>query len=309
MEGRRPRRFYGIPQRVDFVRKQQSSRRALTAWQVQVPRRLHRRREIRAAVIDNRIHCLQKLVARRKRLRRLRLVREHNQTPVAGLGQRRELRTVSRDLAETRKRRIPENHTGGKGGHLFFDATRVSRPRCRHEDIVAIALVNRISRPLSIYFLHLISLFSTHILDLGPARLIRIERKDAGLPEVALHLLDEAGVDTLADLILESDARLLLLTDDARHHLAVHLERVAADKGVLGNRKLEVALHHTAVRIREDKARLHATEERVLLDRRHSLSDRNRLLVRAQVDGTDHRRRQDLGRRQCAESKGQKSQK
>ena len=122
------------------------------------------------------------------------------------------------------------------------------------------------------------------------ARRLRIEREDARLPEVALHLLDQPRIDALTRLILEGDPRLLLLADDSWHHLAVHLQTIAAHNRIDWNRKLEIALHDARVRIGKNKTHLHALEIGVLLDDRLGLLDGNRLLVCTQIDGANHRR-------------------
>ena len=120
---------------------------------------------------------------------------------------------------------------------------------------------------------------------------MRDERKDARLPDVALHLLDEAGIDALADFVFERDARLFLLADDARHERAVHFERVGAHVRAVRDRKFQFAGHRPRVRIGEGKRGAHAAEKGVLLHDTFLRLDRDRLFVRARIDGADDRRR------------------
>ena len=263
-----------LRERIDLVREDENRRPARGGR--------HRRGNVRTAIVDDFVNRLQELALRRERARRGRLVRKDDELPVARLGQfGRELRAVRGHLVKARERRVPQDRAFGE---LFDRLARfiVGLREPRAEDIVPVPLVNdRLST--STYLLH-------HVLHLRLARGLRVEREDARLPDVALHLFDKARVDALADLVLERDARLFLLADDARHHLAVDLEGVAADKRALGDRELEIALHRAGVRIGEGEARPHALEVRVLLDDRLGLLDGDRLLVRPQVDGMDHRR-------------------
>ena len=133
------------------------------------------------------------------------------------------------------------------------------------------------------------------------ARRLRIEREDARLPEVALHLLDQPRIDALTRLILEGDPRLLLLADDSWHHLAVHLQTIAAHNRIDWNRKLEITLHHARVRIRKDERSTHANEKRVLRDSSLGFLDLDGLFVLTKVGDTDnrHRGRDDVFWRFC----------
>ena len=79
---------------------------------------------------------------------------------------------------------------------------------------------------------------------------------DARFVEVALHVLDDAGVDAPARLGLEDHARLLLFDDDAVGHHAVDVDGVAADGGAVRQRKFEFALEDASVGIAEDEFRI-----------------------------------------------------
>ena len=75
--------------------------------------------------------------------------------------------------------------------------------------------------------------------DADAARAVGGDGVDAGAPDVALHGLDETGVDAAALFGLECDACLFLGDDDAVDHRAVDLERVAADRGAVRERERE----------------------------------------------------------------------
>ncbi len=77
------------------------------------------------------------------------------------------------------------------------------------------------------------------------------ERIDAGAVDVAGDVLNDAGVDAAPDFGFERDARLFLLDDDAVHHLAVDVERVAGDGRAVGQRELELSLELADVRVEE----------------------------------------------------------
>ena len=92
--------------------------------------------------------------------------------------------------------------------------------------------------------------------DAHRARPVGGQRVDARLVEVALHVLDDAGVDAPARLGLEDHARLLLFDDDAVGHHAVDVDGVAADGGAVREREFEFALEDAAVGIAEDELRI-----------------------------------------------------
>ncbi len=64
-------------------------------------------------------------------------------------------------------------------------------------------------------------------------------------------MLDEPGIDALADLGLEDPPGLLLGHDDAVDHGAVVVDGVAADDGRVGQREGQAPLEHAPVGVAE----------------------------------------------------------
>ena len=145
--------------------------------------------------------------------------------------------------------------------------------------------------------------------DGGAARSVGVERIYSRAPDVALDVLDNAGIDSLALLVLERGASLLLADHDAWNHVAVYLKFVAAYSRALRHRKLQLALEHAAVWVGERDGRLHHAVERVGRNGLRRRCDCDRLFVRVQVlrdedgDGARHDRLRRVNDGLCAHRK------
>ena len=156
------------------------------------------------------------------------------------------------------------------------------RKRFANEDVVAVLLDNHSpcgrSERLDVF-------------HAGLARHFVQKRIDARLPHVALHMLDESGVDALALLVLKGGASLLLAADNAGHQRAVDLQRIAADRSAFGKRELELALKNALVGIGERDGRGDTTEQSILRGNFTDTLDNHRFLVLAQLTRPEDRRR------------------